>query len=37
MVNKLKPFLVTAGIALVVLVVVFRVAPVKIRQAIIGA
>jgi hypothetical protein len=33
----LKKYLITAGVVLAVLVVVFRFAPAKVRQAIIGA
>lgn len=35
--NKFKPYLVTAAVVLVVLALVFRVAPANLRQAVIGA
>jgi t-SNARE complex subunit (syntaxin) len=35
--NKLKPYLVTAAVVVVVLFVVFKVLPVSVRTKIIGA
>lgn len=35
--SKFKPYLITAAVVVVVLVVVFRVLPAKLRQAIVGA
>ena len=34
---KLKPYLIIAGIALGVMILVFRAAPAKLRQVVIGA
>lgn len=35
--SKLKPYLITAAVVVVVLAVLYRVAPASVRQAIVGS